>query len=338
MEDGKWKYKKMKIKFQIFLSLIGIFPSALLPLPSAIAQQLPYYTQYKPNNIMLNPAVAGTKRIVDARLNYRKQWVGFDDAPTTMGFSANSRVAYGTMGIGMAYFSDVTGPTKRSDFAFMYSFHAKFDDVELSVGAAAHALTYITDGTKLHMHVPYDNVIDLAASQKKKVWDGNAGLYFYNDRFHLGLSVLNLLESTINYYEQGDTVHKTNIHMVPHIYGSVGYNWSGQEDYIWENSLQVVYAAANPMVIDYNLRLHFKQKLFGGFSLRLRDAISLQVGATFADQFHISYSYDIVTSPLSASQGGSHEIMLAWSSNLNLEKKKKYDLGRFKHQRYGYMF
>lgn len=287
---------------------------------------------------MLNPGVAGTKRIVDARMNYRNQWTGFDNAPVTMGVSANSRILGGTMGVGAAYFTDKTGPTKRSDFSFAYSFHAKFDDVELSVGAAVHNLSYTVDGTKLHMHIPIDNAIDLASSQTKKVWDASAGLLFYNDRFHLGLSLLNLLEPSINYYPETDTVHKTNIRMVPHVYGSVGYNWSGQPDWIWENSLQVLYAQANPMTIDYNLRLHYLQKVFGGVSVRLRDAIALHAGVTFMEEFHISYSYDIITSPLRSFQSGSHEIMLAWSSNIGLDKKKKYDVSRFKRQKYGFMF
>ena len=313
-----------------FLSF-GIFPSAF-------SQQMPYYTQYKPNNIMLNPGVVGIKRLMDVRLNYRAQWVGFEDAPKTMGISANARIAAGTMGIGTAFFTDETGPTKRSDFSLAYSYHAKFDDVELSIGASGHMLSYIVDGARLHMHIPMDNSIDLASSQKKNIYDASAGLLFYNDRFHIGLSVLNILEPTINYFPDADTAHKTKIQMVPHAYGSVGYNWSGQEDWIWENSLQVVYVQANPITIDYNLRLHYQQKVFGGISARLGDAIAFHAGVTFKDEYHISYCYDVITSPLRQFQSGSHEIMLVWSSNLGLSKKKKYDISRFKKQKYGFMF
>ena len=305
---------------------------------NCFSQQMPYYTQFTPNSIMLNPAVAGTKRILDFRTNYRTQWIGFDDAPTTMGFSANSRILNGTMGVGTAYFSDATGPSKRSDFSLLYSYHAKFEDVELSAGIAGHRLSYLVDGTKLHMYIPIDNAIDLTATQKKSVWDASAGLLFYNDRFHLGISVLNLLEPTINYFPASDTVHKTKIGMIPHVYASVGYNWSGQPDWIWENSLQVLYAQANPMLIDYNLRLHYMQKVFGGISIRLGDAVALHAGITFMEEFHVSYSYDFVTSALHSFQSGSHEVMLAWSSNIGMDKRKKYDTSRFKRQKYGYMF
>lgn len=302
------------------------------------SQQMPYYTQFKPNNAFLNPGMVGTKRIVDARLNYRRQWMGFDDAPVTQGISLNSRILRGSMGLGTTYFSDKTGPTKRSNFSLAYSYHGKFDDVELSVGIAYDRLTYHVDGTKLNMHIPFDNVIDLMASQKKKVNNASAGLLFYNDRFHLGISMLNMIEPTVNYYPQEDSIHKTKIHMVPHIYGSVGYNWSGQPDWIWENSFQVLYAEANPMAIDYNLRVHYKQKVLGGISIRIRDAIAFHAGATVMEDFHVSYSYDLVISSLRSSQSGSHEIMLVWSSDLGKQKKTKYNIDRFKRQKYGFMF
>lgn len=310
----------------------------LLLIVDCFAQQLPYYSQFMSNSFLLNPGVAGTKRAADARINYRRQWVGFDDAPKTQGIALNGRLMKGTMGLGAAYFSDRTGPTKRSDFALAYAYHAKFDDVELSAGVSGHLFSYLVDGTLLNMHTPMDNTIDLTASQKKKAFDASAGLYFYNDRFHIGLSILNLLEPTINYYPAEDTVHQTKINMIPHLYGSIGYNWSGQPDWIWENSLQVVYAQANPMTIDYCLRIHYMQTVFGGISVRLRDAVALHVGATFLDDFHVSYSYDIITSSLRSFQSGSHEIMLIWSSDLYKKKKFGHDTSRFKRQRYGYLF
>ena len=322
--------KQNWILFVLCFLKFGIFSGAF-------SQQMPYYTQFKPNNIFLNPAVTGTKRMLDARINFRKQWAGFDDSPVTKGFAVNSRLTRG-MGLGINYYNDKTGPTKRSDLSFAYSYHAKFDDVELSAGLAYEMLRYSLDGSKLHPHTPYDNLLDLTAMQKKKVNDASAGLLFYNDRFHLGISLLNLLEPSVNFAEKTDTLHKTKIHMVPHVYGTVGYNWSGQPDWIWENSIQVLYASANPMTVDYNLRLHYKQKLLAGISVRLKDAIAFHIGATFMEEFHVSYSYDLIVSSMRYGQSGSHEVMLAWSTNFGNEKKNKYDNSRFKRQKYGFMF
>lgn len=307
---------------------------------TSFSQQMPYYTQYKSNQAMINPATLGTKRTLDARTNYRLQWVGFDDAPKTATININGRLYKETMGLGVGYFNDRTGPTKRSDLSLGYAYHLKFQDVELSVGAAFHMLNYQVDGTLLNMHIAQDNVIDMTITQKKNANDLSAGIYFYNDRFHIGCAALNLLETDINFYPGSDTTHRTNIAMVPHIYGSVGYNWSGDPDFIWENSLQALYSESNPITLDYNLRIHYQQKIFGGLAFRIRDAVALQLGATFMDEFHISYSYDIIISSLKKSQSGSHEIMLAWSKSFNDDggRKKKHDNSRFKKQKYGFMF
>jgi type IX secretion system PorP/SprF family membrane protein len=315
----------------------GLIVSFYFSLFFSFSQQLPYYTQIKPNSVFLNPAVIGTKRFIDARLNYRIQWVGFEDAPITNGISLNSRFFKETMGLAVNYVNDKTGPTKRSNLSLGYSYHLRFDDVELSAGIAYEMLTYFVYGNKLNLHIPFDNTIDLTTSQKQKVKNASAGLLFYNDRFHIGISVLNLLEPTINYFPD-NLIRKTNIDMVHHFYGSVGYNWSGQPEWIWENSLQVLYVEANPMFLDYNLRLHYMQKVFGGISIRLGDAIALHMGATIKENFQISYSYDLITSPLRSFQAGSHEIMLAWSSNMGLDKKRKGNTNRFKKQKYGFMF
>lgn len=334
MEIKRYKLKITDLN-AMRASFIAIFYTIVFICSS---QQMPYYTQFKPSSIFLNPAVAGTKRIIDTRMNYRLQWVGLDGAPVTKAISLNSRLMKGTMGLGINYFNDRTGPTKRSDLSFAYSYHLKFDDVELSAGLAYDMFTYLVDGTQLNLRVPLDNTIDLTTSQKKKVNNASAGILFYNDRFHIGLSILNMLEPTINYYPIDDPIRKTNIGILPHFYGSVGYNWSGQPEWIWENSLQVLYVEANPMVIDYNLRIHYMQKVFGGISIRLGDVVAFHVGATFKDDFHISYSYDLVTSSLRAFQAGSHEIMLAWSTNIGQDTKHKYDTNRFKKQKYGFMF
>ncbi|MFH1005842.1 MAG: type IX secretion system membrane protein PorP/SprF [Bacteroidota bacterium] len=304
----------------------------------AFAQQLPYYTQFKSNNIMLNPGVTGTKKLIDARLNYRNQWVGFESAPVTETFSINSRFAKGVMGLGAMIFSDKTGPTSRTNISLSYAYHVWFDDVELSLGIAGNRITYQVDPSLITLHIPIDPSIDKSVQMESTVYDASAGAYFYNDRFHLGLSILNLREATINFFPKDDLLHKTQIQMVPHIYGSMGYNWSGQPEWIWENSLQIMYVKANPMNIDYNLRLHYKQKVFGGFSFRFHDAFALHTGVSFKENFQLGYSYDLVISPLRSFQSGSHEIMIIWSSNLGQDKKGKYMNKEFKRQKYNNMF
>ena len=54
--------------------------------------------------------------------------------------------------------------------------------------------------------------------------------------------------------------------------------------------------------------------MFGSVSIRLRDAIALQAGISFAQYFQVSYSYDFLVSKLKNYSSGSHEIMIATGS------------------------
>ena len=48
-----------------------------------IAQQEAQYSNYNMNSFMLNPAVAGSKAFLNAKLGMRSQWVGIEGSPQT---------------------------------------------------------------------------------------------------------------------------------------------------------------------------------------------------------------------------------------------------------------
>jgi len=52
-----------------------------------LAQQDPQYSQYQFNQMIINPAYAGTKDALSALIDIRKQWSGFDGSPSTQSFS-----------------------------------------------------------------------------------------------------------------------------------------------------------------------------------------------------------------------------------------------------------
>src|SRR4051812_45521254 len=91
----------------------GLYLLFFLASTCVVAQQMPFYSQYRSNMYMLNPGITGTKRLIDARINYRAQWVGYDDAPRTTSVSVNSRFMKGKMGAGIYMMQDNIGPSKQ---------------------------------------------------------------------------------------------------------------------------------------------------------------------------------------------------------------------------------
>lgn len=287
----------------------------------AFCQQLPYYTQYRNIDLLINPSFTGTKKLIDARANYRKQWSGFSGAPLTQTALLSSRFFKGKMGAGFSFVNDETGPTTRKIYGGHYAFHIRFPDVELSIGASAVMIDYYLRGDYLNLYNTQDPALDQARIDHD--WTGNAnfGVLLYNDRFHFGVSALNLMEGKAELY-QDDTTKTGIIKMSPHYFFNVGYNVQISPSMIWEHSLQTYFIKASPLGIDYNLKLHFSKQLYAGTSIRLKDAVAIMAGYTWKETLQIGYSYDLLLSKLRPHQSGSHEVSLIFRSNL--EKYKKY--------------
>jgi type IX secretion system PorP/SprF family membrane protein len=303
-----------------------------------VAQQLPYYSQYKAFSIALNPAVTGTKRLLDVRANYRKQWVNFDNAPTTQNLQVNSRLFKGLMGFGLGFMRDNLSVTSRNYYSFSYAFHIRYPDIELSMGLSANLINYRIDYSKLNFFSGYDQVIQQGMMLKDNSFDMGAGLLLYNDRFHFGFSALDLVGGKGKFHDPAaDSISRGTLKNVPHTFVSVGYNWDMNRMFIWENTILANLVESAPLQIEYNLRLHYKQAFFLSGSIRRKDAIGVGCGYTFKDQLQIGYTYDIGTSQLKLFHSNTHEITIVFSSNL--EKYKRYGSNKgFKRQKYGYMF
>ncbi len=284
---------------------------------------------------MINPGITGTKRLLDARLNYRKQWVGYDGAPTTVSLGLHSRFLKGKMGAGLYLMQDKIGPFKQTNIGASYAYHLRFPDCELSAGLAGNFTKFTLYGTKMTLHNNQDASINQFITNSTWVTDASAGFYLYNDRFHVGASGLHVLQSTAEFYKN-DTTKKGIIKYATQVNFTLGYNFAQNPDYIWESTLYGQYVKGAPMMLDYTLRLHFFAQAFAGISVRLHDAIALQVGYTFFDSYQISYSYDIQIGGLRKYNSGSHEIMLSVSHNIFKTKKGK-DNSKFLNQKYQYL-
>jgi len=301
------------------------------------AQQMPYYTQFKSNSFVLNPAVAGTQGDLYACMNYRMQWVGFDDAPKTSGISLHSRLFKGKMGAGLLIMQDEVGPAKQTNYGASYAYHIRFPDCELSTGLSATYTKYTLIGSKMLLHNSQDPSIDQTISYTAGVPDANVGIYLYNDRFHIGFSALHFWKSDAEFYKN-DQKKRSKIPYATQMYSTFGYNYSQNPDYVFENTIFVNYVQAVPLMLDYTLRVHYKGKIFTGVSVRLRDAIAIHLGATIMERFQVGYSYDILISRFRSYSSGSHEIVLKYNFTRKFDDRTSPEKTKFAHQKYHNLF
>lgn len=300
------------------------------------AQQLPVFTQFPSDLLYFNPAIAGTKRQYDVRINYRNQWVGMPNAPITEGLSLNYKLDHGAMGLGAIIYQDVTGPTTRNNYTLCYAYHIKFPDLVLSFGAAFSMIEYSVNGSKITTYQPNDPAIDYALNTTAWTPDGSGGIYLYNDRYSLSLSVDNLAAADEKLYKKyiPDTTNRGIVQLEPHFYGYLSYNFAGNENYVWQSSIFAAETYGAPIYLAYSLRVHCFDKYYIGASFIMNDAVSLDLGITIRNSFEVCYSYDFITSPLNHYTSGTQEVTLIFSAESLLKKKKGDTFSEFQKRKY----
>ncbi len=296
----------------------------------------PWFTQYRSNMYMYNPAFCGTKRFIDFRMFYRNQWDGLSGAPKTYAASLNLRLANGKVGLGGFAFNDEIGPFKTTYAGGTFAYHIKLDDIELSFGVQGIYMNQSFNGSKVTLHNSVDASIDLTSTSSIKGTDGSVGLVLINDRFYLGAGINNIIGKEFVYY-QGDPIHKGKYKNEPSYSIGAAYNYAENENYTFENSVMALYTSGVPIYFDYTLRLHIQKVLLTGISFRAKDAIALHLGVTLKNKVQIAYSYDIITSPLRKYNQNSHEISFVFSSNMGRDQKKHGFNNRFLKQKFQYL-
>ena len=319
-----------------FLKKTAIILIVFLAFASAHAQMFPWFTQYRSNMYLYNPAFCGTKRFIDFRLFYRNQWTGYKGAPKTYAASLNFRLAEGRVGIGGFAFNDEIGPFKTTYAGGTFAYHLKLEDVELSFGLQGIYMAQTFSGSKVTLHNSVDRAIDVESTSNVKGSDGSAGLVLLNDRFYLAIGANNLLGKEFVHFK-GDGFHKGKYQNEMSLNVGAAYNYAEDPNFTFENSVMALYTKGVPLFFDYTLRLHIQKVLLTGVSIRVKDAIAVHLGFTIKNQFQIAYSYDIVTSPLRKYNSGSHELSLVFSSNMGRDKQKRGFNNRFLKQKFQYL-
>lgn len=270
------------------------------------AQQLPHFSQYFMNEYVVNPAIAGKNDHFDIRTSQRHQWVGIDDAPRTYTVSLHGPMFKETMGMGVYAFTDITGPTRRTGFQASYAYHLKFSETtRLALSASLGLLHYAMDGSKIELRD--ENDPSLGNTYRAELMpDAKFAAYFYTSRFYAGITVPNLIQNRLSFYERNSIENR----LVPHFMLLTGYKFQLNDDWIIEPSAFVKFVNPAPLNFDLTLRVHYKTMLWAGVNYRSRESFTPVFGYTHKDFLFFGYGYDILTNNLQNYSAGSHEFMV----------------------------
>lgn len=312
--------------------LIFIFVFLFCTYEYTQGQQIHQLTQYTLNDFVFNPAVAGTvnEKIV-TRATYRRQWVGiFDGAePTTMLISGHSNIYSNNMGLGLMIYNDKTGPNKSLGLQLSYAYHIPLDNKEenptkLSLGISGQLLQRSIDVSELNAYDANDP--QALADNSQFNGDANFGAYLYNEKYFVGVSALQLIQSKYQLTE----ANTNSITDAMHFYATGGYRFNLIRDKEIDLQPTVIlkYVENDALNFEINARGIYRDMYWLGLGYRDSDAVSLLLGVDLENSLSIAYSYDLITSELnSVSRAGSHELSIGYNfdGNIAVRKEKSFD-------------
>lgn len=333
------------MKQRFALSLLCALGFVLMSLSEARAQD-PQYTQYYSNQLMLNPAFAGSSKGPRIAMNYRSQWVKIPGFYVQGAFSydqpfyvGNTRQGYG---ININYDRAGEGNLTKIDISGNYSFEVPLtDEHTLRLGVAGGFQQASIDFFRLRFPDqidPRDGVVRPTAepgalgglSEVQYRPDFSAGFLYYNSIAFLGLTVNHLTEPVQRFYNTGTALPPEIDARLPRKYTVSGglrlpmgpYN-DPEKVVITPTFLFKQQGQFNQ--IDAGLYIDVEPMTFG-FWYRNQDAVIGLIGVR-QGPLSFAYSYDYTISTLGQiNSGGSHEL------SVTLEFEQDRAPSRFKHK------
>lgn len=286
---------------------------------NAYGQQDPQFNQYIFNNLIINPAYAGTKGIGQLNATFATQWMGFEGAPSTQTISFDAP-ATENIGLGVHLINDKIGAQTQQGVFGSYAHKVRLNEqFRLSFGLAAGASHFTIDGSKLEIENENDPAIPQVYVNKLR-FDSKSGLFLFSDRFYAGFSVTGLLSDV---FKNNDLEVATQTR---HYYLTSGYVFDLDENFKFKPSILIKEDFKAPTNVDLTAYFLYREKIWLGASLRTgtpnlkskdldntlrkRNAVAFMTEWNIVEQFRIGYSYTLTVSALKNYSG--HEIQVGY--------------------------
>ena len=276
---------------------------------NAFAQQEPLFTQYYVNDMVINPAISGSKTYNSLTIQTRQQWLGFEGAPLSTNISyhgsLNNRSAMG------GYFMfDKAFPSTQANLHLNYAYHVplNYNDVKLSFGLGAKLMYHNLDFNKEDL--PGEDPAFSASAYDKTLADASSGIYFYGSNFHFGFSVSNMFQSSFNTEVQGSPYPNSEYR---NYYGMGAYKFQIiNNDWQLEPSILIRKMQYQKGLTDITARILYLENNWAGLTYRNNGTAIFSVGFG-AKNMHISYSYDhSFSDQITQYSYGTHELGISF--------------------------
>ena len=279
------------------LFFIGL---ALVPLIS-FSQQESYYSLYRYNMNVINPAYAGALGKNVFTFTSRRQWSSMQDAPSTLAFSYSSE-RENNVGLGLSVVSDKVF-IEQQTFAYVdFSYKLDMESTQLYLGLKAGGNFYNADPRGLTTYSPSD-----PAQQQLSRFNPNvgAGAFLKGELFWVSFSIPRLF----NVKRENDNLAVTAKDRV-HSYLGGGVDLPIGGGLLVKPSVMLRKVKGIPVTTDFTGMLSWQNQFDIGISYRSSSSFAI-LSVISLGGFDIGYAYETPTvSSLSQLNLKTHEIVL----------------------------
>lgn len=309
--EGFISIGRIKMKTILHSIILLFFLNSLYP------QQDPEYTHYMYNMNVLNPAYAtGTESVLNIGTLYRTQWVGAVGAPKTLTFFSHIPVSK-SVELGVSLISDDIGDgaKKENNFYMDFAYVIRLKNKQnISFGLKAGFTSFQTDFNGFRLESG-DPATDLAFSQNINNFKPNigAGIYYFSNRYYIGLSAPNLLSN--KHIEERSGIHAFGSENI-HTFLTAGYVFKIGNDCRLKPAFMTKYVPGTPLSTDISVNILYNSRFELGAAYRIDDAVSGLMSIGVSPSIRVGYAYDYTLSNLGQFNSGTHEIFLLFDLDL----------------------
>ncbi|MCH2199157.1 MAG: type IX secretion system membrane protein PorP/SprF [Flavobacteriales bacterium] len=280
----------------------------LLLMNGVVGQQSPVLSQYMHHALPLNPAFAGSAESTTFALGYRKQWVGFSDAPRTHLLSAHTPAQNGKLGIGLTAWNDQFGVSKSTQIGGAFAYRMPTRNANLSLGLAIHWV-FGTDQWSEVITTEENDPQFVGGNQTFGLPDAGFGLYYERQSAYLSFSVPSLLKRS---YRSGEGyVAEFEMESVP-TYFNMGGELKLTPMLALRPSAMLIASTQGIQQTDFNVIFRYDNRFDIGASYRTQRAVVGLIRYHINGQLSLAYAYDHWISAIASYQSGTHELTLRY--------------------------
>lgn len=271
----------------------------MITINSAIyAQQLPEYTFFQLNKMIINPAFTGLKECMDYRIGARVKYNNLGSQLSTGFFSIDGRlksnkkrtISTNFHGLGFSLEDDKFSISKNSYINLNYAYNFKINKKNrISTGISLGTIFNRYNINNLNLTHTNDPLLQ-NSGQKWIFPNIGVGINLYGDKYYIGLSARQLTKK--NYAIGVSSESRTHLSLMAGIIAYDDNNW------IITPSVNMMSVSKSPIYANISCIAEYNH-LFGfGFGYKPQESASILAKVNIKKRITIAYAFDFVTSSI----------------------------------------